>query len=274
MKQHTFYKPFFAIASVSILLFASSCSKSDSDMSGGGTTQDNRGVTSLPGGGGTTGIGGSYAQFTIVGNFLYAIQNQNLLVYSLLDLAMPVLKTNMQLPRNWNTEIETIFSYKNNLLFGTTTGVLFYSLDNPETPRFISEMTHVTACDPVVAEADIAYVTLNSEMDCRGNINQLDILDISNINSPRLITSVNMTAPRGLGIDDKALFVCDGNRLLVYDVTVSNQPLLMSSFDIERPYDCIPHNNNLIVSAADGLYQFNYQDPKSIKFSSKIPVEK
>ena len=39
-------------------------------------------------------------------------------------------------------------------------------------------------------------------------------------------------------------------------------------------YDVIPFRNVAIVVGSDGLYQYDYSDPKNLKLLSKIAVEK
>ena len=271
IKFKSMNKTLFNLAIIATLSFTmSSCSKGDS--------QDSRGMTSSSsgspsvGGGGGTGKGGSYARFSIVNNYMYALHNNQLIVFNISDLSNPtIVRTIPMLP---NREIETIFSYGNHLLFGTTNSMLVYSLSNPENPNFVSQFEHVLACDPVVAENGYAYVTLNGAAGCRGNINQLDVLDISNILQPKHLRTVTMESPKGLGIDGNTLFVCDGDFLKVYSVVSPSNPSLQASFSIKSAYDVIPHNNNLIVSSAEGIYQYDYTNPLDLKFMSLMKVEK
>jgi len=263
-------KTLFNLAIIATLSFTiSSCSKDAG-------TQDSRGVNSSSGspsvGGGGTGKGGSYARFSIVNDYLYALHNNQLMVFSISDLSNPTIVRTV--PMISGSEIETIFSYGNHLLFGTTNSMLVYSLANPENPNYVSQFQHVLACDPVVAENGFAYVTLNGSAGCRGNINQLDVLDITNILQPQHIKTVTMQSPRGLGVDGNTLFVCDGDFLKVFNVQNPSNPTQQASFSIKAAYDVIPFNNNLIVSAAEGIYQYDYTNPLDLKLRSLMKVEK
>jgi hypothetical protein len=262
-----FYSLFFA---VTVMVISGCSTSSDTDF------RDLPNQSIGDNSGGSTGTGGSYARFTIVGSYLYAVHRNELMVYDLVRNASPRLVGRTSLAGfGWGgTIVETIFSYQNYLLFGTTTGVLIYDLNNPERPEYVSEVTHMTACDPVVARDGIAFVTLNSEMDCRGQINQLDVLNIQDITRPTLIRSLQMKAPRGLGVDKNTLFVCDGDHLVVFDVQNPTNPVVTQRIDVKKPYDVIPRNNNLILSPSDGIYQFDYSNPMNIRLNHKMEINK
>ncbi|MCK9480639.1 MAG: hypothetical protein M0R38_02625 [Bacteroidia bacterium] len=226
---------------------------------------------------GNTGKSGSYARFSIVGNYLYSVSSNNVIVYDISDPAN--IKEKNTVPINgsgFDRNVETVFYYNGHLLFGTQFGMIVYSLANPESPQYVSGFSHIIGCDPVVAENDFAYVTINGATGCRGSINELHILDISNIDMPNLVKTVHMTSPRGLGIDNNILFVCDGDKLLVMKVNDPNpaNPKQINSINVSGPYDVIPFNNNIILSAQDGIFQYDYSDPTNLTLNSKISVSK
>jgi hypothetical protein len=108
-----------------------------------------------------------------------------------------------------------------------------------------------------------------------GNSNQLDVVDISNPRAPQLKKTFPMQSPYGLGIDQSTLFVCEGdNGLKVFDardpLAVGNKQ--MAHFKNINMFDVIPLGNTLLAVGSDGLYQYDYSDPKNIRFLSKIPV--
>ena len=82
-----------------------------------------------------------------------------------------------------------------------------------------------------------------------------------------------MTNPHGLGIDDKTLFICDGSDGLkafdATDVTTIDQNLLAHYKDIDAK-DVIPYKNTLIMIGEDGIFQYDYSNPKDIKLLSTI----
>jgi hypothetical protein len=82
-----------------------------------------------------------------------------------------------------------------------------------------------------------------------------------------------MSYPLGLGIDGSVLFICEGDfGLKVYDAT---DPKAITSNKLSEikgisPTDVIPLNNLLIVTAKDGVYQYDYSDPNNLVLLSKV----
>lgn len=137
--------------------------------------------------------------------------------------------------------------------------------------------SHLMGCDPVVADDKYAYVTLRSGTTCRNtSLNQLDVVDISDLRSPKLVKSYPMQSPHGLGKDGNTLFICEGKSgLKVYDAanvnTIDKNQLTTESM---HSYDIIPFQKVAIVIGEDGLYQYDYSDPKKLQLLSRIAVTK
>lgn len=217
------------------------------------------------------GKGGSMARFTVACNHLYVVDQSSLHVMDISDPANPVFVQTKDI----GFGIETIFPYKDYLLIGSTTGMFVYSLSNCSDPVHISQFAHVLSCDPVVAEDDLAYITLRAGGNCRvgWSTNNLDILDISNMNQPKLLLEHAVPEPYGLGIDNKTLFICHGNSGLgVYDITNPNNLITLHQFPNIKSYDVIPHNNVLIVTGPGGIYQYDYSDLNNLVLLSTIAV--
>jgi hypothetical protein len=171
--------------------------------------------------------------------------------------------------------VETIFSYKENIFMGTPTGMLIYSVSNPLKPEYQSSLQHVYGCDPVVVENDIAYVTVHSGNNCGQNNNQLIVIDVKDVKSPKAIVTYEMTKPKGLGIDNNTLFICDEG-LKIFDAANPKGIMVnqLAHFDTMKGYDLIAYNKLLMMIAEDGIYQYDYTDVKDIKPLSKFPIGK
>jgi hypothetical protein len=220
---------------------------------------------------GGPGKGGSMARFTIYSDYLYAVSTTSLHLFDITNLANPKTFTRVQ---NIGWGIETIFPYGDKLFLGAQNGMHIFDNSNPAAPQHLSTFLHFTACDPVVVEDNYAYVTLRSGNDCRGNINELQIVDISNLRQPRLERVFQMQNPHGLGIDNGKLFICEGKfGLKILDATDFKAMGLpqIKKFDVNA-YDVIPYNNNLMMIGDDGFYQYDYSNPQDIKLIGKIPV--
>lgn len=219
----------------------------------------------------STGTGGSMARFTITGQFLYTLQVNQLDAWKLNGTTCP---DRMSTTTIWQT-CETIFPYNNHLFLGTTTGMLVYSLAAPENPAYVSQFDHIMACDPVVVEDDKAYVTLRSNTMCWGTVNELIVLDVSNLYAPVQLAVHPMTNPHGLAISNGNLFVCDGEDGLKAYTTENVLEIPQNLTDHLAgltTYDVIALNDLLIVSATEGIYQYNAQNMQNIEQLSFIPV--
>lgn len=223
----------------------------------------------------STGVGGSLARFTITSGYLYTVDQWNLNVYDLAQADCPELVNTINL--GWG--IETIYALDQKLFFGSNTGMFIYDISTPATPTYISGYSHWTSCDPVYVNENYAYVTLRSGTLCNGStINQLDLLDISDIENPILVETFPMENPHGLSGKEDNLFLCEGEGgLKVFDIS---DPLLLDRNMLEHQSDraatdviVVPGNRNvLLVIGSDGFYQYNFDNPNSLEELSFIPV--
>lgn len=237
------------------------------DQFGGGVFWADNFSPATTGGTGQTGISGSMARFTISGNYLYTVSNSNLRVFDIGNAVKPVVKSNTNM--GWN--IETIYPLKDKLFIGSQSGMFVYSIVNPIAPVQLCTFTHATSCDPVIADDQYAYITLRSGTACQGFTNQLDIVDISDITKPTWKKTYGLTNPHGLSKDANLLFICDGaDGLKVFDATDISNLQLLQTIHMSSTFDVITWSNRAIVSAADGIYQYDYSDPLQIKLLSKI----
>lgn len=230
-------------------------------------------MVSSPGGnaGSSTGVNGSMSRFSLYQDYLYVVLNDQMSIFSLAGEEPVKAVEDIYIGGN----VETLFSYKDCMFMGTPTGMLIYSVTDPLNPEYQSFMMHVYGCDPVVVENDIAYVTVHAGNNCGQNFNELIILDVSNVKRPQPIVSYTMTKPKGLGIDNGTLFLCDDG-LKIYNAE-DPQTLManrLAHYSGMEGYDVIPHNNVLMMIADDGIYQYDYSNLKEIKLLSKLSVKK
>ena len=224
---------------VAFLIALSSC-ESDSNSSAQETSSD--------------GIGGSLATFSLAGNYLYTVDNQDLNVFSIVDNEQPVQVN--EIPIGFN--IETLFNYKQYLFIGSQNGMYIYSVANPETPEYMSEAQHFTACDPVVANDTHAFVTLHSDIGCGNTLNQLEIYNIENIQNPVLLSTRNLTKPIGLGLYNDYLIICD-DEVKIFDISEPENIQLVHNINRDA-FDVIIQNNLLILVGEFGVYQYSLDE--------------
>ena len=211
-----------------------------------------------------SGKAGSMARFAISGDHLYCISNYDLTTFDI-SKTTETRKVNSQYIQGF---AETIFATDSVLYFGTREGMLIYDIQDPAKPDYISRYRHIYSCDPVVVSKSYAFVTLNSaSLNCGRNANRLEIIDISDLKTPKLISEHEMTGPLGLGIDRDVLFVCDDG-LKAFHITNFYQIDSYEEFDVEA-YDVIPDNGYLMLIGEEGFHQYKYTE-RTLRHVSSI----
>jgi len=241
---------------------------------GGGVKYDNAAYAgnNAPTGSQSTGINGSMSRFTIYSNYLYAVIGGQMEIF---DLQSDTLQRVFADGLPYLSEVETIFSYKDKMFLGMPSGMAIYSVENQVQPSYCSIILHAYGCDPVVVDNDLAYITVRSGNFCGQTINELFVVDVADVYNPKQIVSYSMTNPKGLGIDNNMLFLCDDG-LKVFKLTTP-QTLIANQIAHEKGmdgFDVIPFGNVLMMIADNGLYQYDYSDINNIKQLSVIPIVK
>lgn len=247
-------KTIFAICILCLNYIWSCASDSDSNIS-------------LGPGNGASGVGGSTARFTIYGQFMYIVTASNLKVLSLIKPGEPELIKSLPL----TSRLETVFIFEDNLFIGSQDGMFIYSLDHPSSPEYRATFRHQTACDPVIVNGNFAYITIREGQTCwNQSVNQLITVDISDLNNPVQMDTINMIRPRGLTIYDGSLYVGEGiYGLKKFDISTPYKPKLDTFFTHIQCNDMIGLPANLIVTSNEGVSQY-LSAGDSLQLLSKI----
>jgi len=208
------------------------------------------------------GVGGSLSRFANFGEYLYVIDESALDIFDITNRCDPIYATEVEINRG----IETLFSISSNLFIGADDGVYIYSLENPTQPNYLSKFEHARACDPVFVQDQTAYVTLRDGQSCEGFENQIDILNVSDLFNPTLITSVDLDNPHGLSLTEDILIVCEGEYgFKLFDKSNPSEILNNQHAHIDNiyAYDVIimPGTKTALVIGKDGLYQYDFTAP-------------
>lgn len=231
-------------------------------------------------GSGDTGVAGSYARFLTVGDFLYIVDDSSIKTFSTDDAENPELIDEQFI----GERIESIFHFAQRLFVGSGAGLFIYQIEADGKPAQLSATNYFStfetfACDPVVADADHAFVTLNSleriDSPCGSvevNVNELRIYDIQDLTEPILLQQYPMQAPKGVGLDGDILFICDDTAgLKIFNVEDVYNIQLIKEFTNFTTYDVITLDGLLLVVGPDNVYQFDYTDLEDIKLVAEIP---
>lgn len=243
-----------------LALLVSACSGS-----GGGSA----GRAPSPSSDKSTGVNGSLARITIVNDYLYLLAGETLKTVSIVDHLRPTYVNATEL----GPDIETLYPHDAALFVGGRNGVQIVDISMPDDPRLISNYQHAWQCDPVVVNGDIAYVTLRTGTGCQRGDNQLDILDVSDLSSPKLIKSYAFDNPNGLAIDGTTLFIADGTSgLKIFDAQDPFNLLKIEFFPGKHSEDIVLYEKRAYVIGKNGLYQYDYSVLGAIDFLSHLPV--
>lgn len=240
-----------ACLSVVILLSFSGCSKEDSASAG-----DN-----------ISGVGGSLARFTIAGNYMYVVDAGNLYSFDISTSQNPrqVAVTNV------GFNVETIYPFKDKLFIGSQDAMYIYSLTDPAKPSRLGVASHLRACDPVVANDSVAYVTVRTGSTCGGNINALNVYDVRDPLNPFIQSSINLGNPRGLALKGDVLYLCDDiGGLLVMGLDNPYEPFELKRFTGDKYFDVIALDDVLICMIEGGMLIYDIENPFSPVLLSRI----
>lgn len=221
----------------------------------------------MGGGEGTSGIGGSTARFVIAGDYLYVVDDTQMKLIDITSPRDPEHLSNIELGRG----IETIFSYKDNLFIGGQSGMQIYDITEKDNPRFLSEFVHQTACDPVIANDDYAYVTIREGVNCNTTVqvNRLITVDIRDLTNPVEVDVDEMINPRGLTFFDGDLYVGEGNHgLKKFDISNPANPELDTFYTQIAANDMIGLRHTMIITRDDGIFQMGYEQDSLLLFSA------
>jgi len=171
--------------------------------------------------------------------------------------------------------VETIYPLKNRLFVGTNNGMYMYDVQSsPSNPSLIGQFTHVRGCDPVIADDNYAYVTLNDSSACLGFVNELQIIDIRDVSNAVEVKFYQLTHPVGLSKDGNNLFICDGkDGLKVYNAADVKNLQLIKQLKDAIDYDVVAQNGIAIVMTSNGIYQYDYSDLTNIHLISKLQTQ-
>lgn len=205
------------------------------------------------------GIGGSYARFQINDNALYVAGSYELNVFNITSPINTFFDKAVYVTE-WfgGGQFETLYMQNNLLFVGSTTGMHIVNADDEFNPYFVSGFSHATACDPVVVSGNTAYITVRGGSSCGAIEDQVNLIDISNISNPTLLSTYLLNQPYGLGIKNNTLYICCGSDgLKVFDASNTSGLILQNTYS-DNVIDVIPLESHLIAVGSNKIIQYNY----------------
>ena len=223
--------------------------------------------------GNAIGTGGSYDRFQIRNNALYTIDSYKLNVFNITNPSDTLFDKEIYMTQ-WfgGGEFETLFIQKDVLFVGSTTGMYTVNASDEFNPYFVSGFSHATACDPVVVFGNTAYITVRGGSSCGAIEDQINVIDVTDISNPTLLSTYFVGQPYGLGIKDDVLYVaCGSNGLKVFNAVNSANITLENTY-VGHVKDIIPLEDHLIVVGDNTITQYSYGSNFTLTQLSQIEL--
>lgn len=217
-----------------------------------------------------TSTAGSMTRFLPIDNYLYTINFNELVLFSIEADYRP----NRFARLDTGTQAETLFQLNDLLFIGSTTGMLMYAIENPGNPEYLNSIQHFRSCDPVVADEEYAYVTLRGGTNCFTDLNELQIIDIRNPEEELVVVARQVLFnPHGLAIHQDHLIICDGTAgVKVLDVSNREEPSIVYTENIPFAYDIIIDYPNAIVVGESIVYQYDLSNLPEITKTGELTL--
>lgn len=221
--------------------------------------------------GSSIGTSGSYARFQIKNNALYTIDSYKLNVFNITNPVNVFFDKDIYMLQ-WfgGGEFETLFIQKDYLFVGSTSGMYTVDATDEFNPFFVSGFSHATACDPVVVYGNTAYITVRGGSSCGAIEDQINVINVTDIANPTLISTYLVDKPYGLGFRDYDLYVgCGDNGLKVFNALDSTTLILEHTYE-GNAKDVIALNSHLIVIGDNTITQYSYGPNHTLSQLSQI----
>lgn len=213
------------------------------------------------------GKSGSITRFAVHNGYMYTLNPNEVLTYSLQNPDKPALVHRLATDYG----LETIIVYDNTIYLGSSTALYILDISNPAAPVIQSQTGRSAfffgGCDPVVVKDNYAYSTIKIIQNVCGDVSSesaLLVYDVSNKNAPVDVGIYFLNIPNGLGYKDNYLFVCDegSDRLEVFDISDPLSLKQMPNFAVPLtdPYDLIVDGQKMIVSTKTDFQIFSLND--------------
>jgi hypothetical protein len=202
--------------------------------------------------------GSSYATFALIGTHLYYIEHSWIVT---MDITVPddPVETSRVPATGF---IETLYPSGGYLFAGGTRGMYIFELEDPGKPVEIGRVQHFEACDPVVVENKLAYVTLRGGNRCGQTRSVLLSVNIEDPSKPVVLAEKLLFTPYGLTVNKDLLYVSSGQfGFGLLDVANPERPVYIKKWTDWPTRDFIWQDNTLFVMGFGDLRIFDVSTP-------------
>ncbi len=205
--------------------------------------------------------GSSYAVFGVIDTFLYYVDGYSIITMSIAQPQNPVVLSTT--PVSW--DLETLFPTERFLFVGAATGMYVMDrISNPTSPRYIGMFSHAQACDPVVVNDTVAFVTLRGGNTCGATHDAFLSVSVADATAPYLLDEVNPRTPYGLAVRDTLVYVAKGyNGFALYSAASPSSLQIVATWPSDIAKDFIWYRDMLYVMTFGTVNAYDVRDPWS-----------
>lgn len=226
-------------------------------------------------------ISGKYNTMKVIGDFIYAVTDAELVTIDISDPENPNEIDRQELGET----IENLYETENVLFIGSEFDMHIFTINENGIPELQSSTQHIEwggtqigVCDPVVAQEDIAYVTISSQAPsgdpCGGwiEIDELRVYDVHSLSSPELVETISMSAPQGLSVDGDLLFVTNLNSsTIVYELDHQGGLNQVNTID-GGAHDVIAVDGKVLIVSTTEINQYDYSNVNDIRHYATLKL--
>lgn len=169
--------------------------------------------------------------------------------------------------------MEMIYPQDDALFIGTDRSMEIYDLFIPSQPHYKSAFQHAPACDPVLPDGDVAYVTLRNVNNAEEE-NVLLVIDIKDKENPIELQEIPMLSPFGMTKIGEKLFVAEGHHgVKIFDISDQESIEEIEHISNVTAFDVIPHHkfsNVILIANPTGISQYRFESDNHFTLLSTI----
>lgn len=225
-----------------------------------------------------SGKNGSLSRMITIGNYIYAVDDKNLITISSIDPSKLLVTDRKQL----GNQIQTIFYNNGSLYIGAANNMYTYDISiAPDKPAMKSSFTYpifIERRDPILAFDSVLYSTaiLNNWT------GELRIFNNKDITNPQLVSTQFISRPRGMDRVDTILYLCNGTSgLNLFSIKKPYNPVFLKSIDEEKVatnslinandyFDVLAIPPLLFCYTSGSLIAYNINNPSQPSFLNKV----
>lgn len=208
----------------------------------------------------------SFATFAMVDDYLYRVMDGTMHVYDVTTAAKPKELSTVRI--GW--DVQTLQPSQTMLFLGGFRGMYIYDRSDPKHPKAIGQIQHTTACDPVVVNGSVAFITLR-QTGCGGAADELMCVSIKDPRTPRILGEKPLATPYGLAVQNQQLYVSHGEGgYSLMDVSQPTEPSVQATWVGSPARDFIWSGNTLFVLGDHNVSIYDVSDPLTPRLLSKV----